>query len=237
VFHKDEKTGDFAKNPAAIAVIDAFANLIETHIRQRMQQKNLPEEEIENEIKAKKEKYGTFEKYYSGDKLIPLSKSSDDLKDIMHQVVEGLYAAQGFDAFLIPSQVHPGTNVNSNDLNYAEIDWHYVKQNADAKWTVVGDPKLLDSVEFANAEEKETYLARMTQTKYSPKLTIVRPIDKSKDPLSPFLADLQQWSTMSQGSQLRTTNAEDLKLIEMSEPVNAASIKKLNAGLKDEAKA
>ena len=126
--------------------------------------------------------------------------------------------------------------MNSNDLNYAEIDWHYIKQNADAKWTVVGDPKLLDSAQLSEPGQKETYLAKMTQTKYSPKLTIVRPIDKSQEPLSPFLADLQQWSTMSQGSQLRTTNAEDLKLIEMSEPVNAASIKKLNTGLKDESK-
>ncbi len=231
VFHKDESTGEFTKNPVAVTITDAFDNLIDTHIRSTMQAKNLPEAEIANEIKLKKEKYGTFEKYYSADKVIPLTKSPKDLKDLLHQVTEGLYAAQGFDAFVIPSQVHPQTNVNSNDLNYLELDWHYIKQKADGKWKIVGNPKLLDSFKFKTAEDKESYLANMNPTEYSPKLTIVRPLAKASEPIPPFLSNLQQWSTMSQGSQLRTNNVEDHKLIEMTEPVNAMFIEKYDKAL------
>ncbi len=225
VFHKDEKTGEFAKEPVAVVIVDAFDNLIETHSRREMQEKKLSEADMANEIKEKREKYG---KYYSADKVIPLSTSANDFKDLLHQVVEGLYAAQGFDAFVIPSQVHAQANMNSNDLNYAELDWHYIKQKPDGKWSIVGDPKLLDTIELSDPEQKDTYLNGMTKTEYSPKLTVVRPIANAEEPISPFLANLQQWSTMSQGSELRTSIEDDLKLIKMTEPVNAAVIEKYN---------
>ncbi len=231
VFHKDEKTGEFTKDPAAVAIIDAYANLIDNHIRHAMKAKNLPDDEIEKEIKAKKEKYGSFEKYYAADKLIPLASSSDDLKDVMHQVVEGLYAAQGFDLFVVPSQMHPQTNMNSNDLNYLELDWHYIKQKPDGQWNITGDSKLLATHEFKTPEDKDLYLKGMKEINYSPKITLVRPVAKASEPVNVFLANLQQWSNMSQGSELRTDDPQNLKLIEMTEPVNASIIKKHNSSL------
>lgn len=226
VFHKDPETGKFGKEPVAVAIIDAFDNLIEPNITREMKERKLPDEEIEKQVKVCKEK---FSKYYSQDKLIPISKSTEDLKDISHQVIEGLYAAQGFDGLIIPLQVHPQQNINSNDLNYREMKWHYIKQNKDSKWNIVGDARPLDMSGITNKDTLEKYRSRMLASAYSPKITIVRPKEVAEQMIPPFLAYLQQWSSMSQGSELRTTSPEDLKLIEMTEPVNASVIARYNA--------
>lgn len=227
VFQKDTTSGEFSKNPSAVCIIDAYENLIEPNIRREMQERSLPEEAIKKEIEQKKLQY---KDYYAADKMIPLTDvSKTNMQDLFHQVTEGLYQAQGFKGFIVPAQVHPRPNMNSNDLNYQELDWHMIAQNKDMKWQVIGDPKVLDRINNLGEEEKSKYQAKLSKSPFSPKITVVRPLAEASKPLSPFLAYLQQWSAMSQGAGLRTTSKEDLDLIELTEPVNAGIIDNYNS--------
>lgn len=225
IFQKDTTTGEFTKQPAAVAIIDAYENLIESNIRREMEERSLPDKAIDKEVEARKAQY---KDYYAGDKMIPLSPQAS-MSDLFHQMVEGLYAAQGFKAFVVPSQVHANPNVDSNDLNYQELDWHMISQNKDMQWQVMGDPKVLDKIPSLADEEKTEYKSKLTASPFSPKVTIVRPKDQADKAIPPFLAYLQQWSAMSQGAGLRTTNKEDLDLIELTEPVNAGIIQNHNS--------
>lgn len=214
VFHRDPETNKFSSNPVAVAITDAYYHLIDDYVADSMQ--GQPEEKIKAEIEAKKEK---FAKYFTVDKVIPLTASHKDFKDLMHQIVEGLYQAQGFDYLVVPSQIHANTNVNSNDLNYCEVNWHFLRQNKEGGWKITGNPKLLDKI-ISDKNELDAYTAKMNPTEYSPKITIVRPSKFADQPLDPEIAALQQRSIVSQGRQMRISNKDDRNLIAMTEPVN-----------------
>lgn len=218
VFQRDPNTKKFSPNPLAVAVTDAYYHLIDDYVADLMQGK--PQAEIDAMIKALKEK---FAKYYTLDKVIPLTADPNiDFKDLIHQLIEGLYQAQGFDGFVAPSQIHDDNiNVNSNDLNYREIDWHFLRQNG--AWKIVGNPGLLDKI-ITDKAQRDAYIAKMNPTDYSPKITIIRPKDLASKPIDPEIAALQQRSIVSQGSEIRIDNPEDLKLIGMTIPVNTAFI-------------
>ena len=220
IFYKDPQTGEFTKNPAAVTIVDAYENLIEPNIRREMEERGDSDDDIEAQVKSKLSQYGD---YYSADKIIPLAKDIQ-MTEIFHQTTEGLYQAQGFKAFVIPGQVHANPNMNSNDLNYQELDWHTVNQKQDGEWIVSGNPAVVDKLTTINATEKTKYKTKLTSSSFNPKITFVRPKDQANKAIDPFLAFLQQWSLMSQGGELRTTNKEDLELIELSEPVNAGII-------------
>ncbi|MDA1020284.1 MAG: hypothetical protein O2962_01900 [Cyanobacteria bacterium] len=229
IFYKDPQTGDFTKNPAAVTIIDAYENLIEPNIRRELEERGETAEAIEAQIKSKLSKYSD---YYSADKIIPLAKDIH-MTEIFHQTTEGLYQAQGFKAFVVPGQVHTNPNMNSNDLNYQELDWHTVNQRQDGEWIVSGNPAVVDKLTTINATEKTKYKTKLQSSSFNPKITFVRPKDQANKAIDPFLAFLQQWSLMSQGGELRTTSKDDLALIELSEPVNAGIIMQHNEKLAD----
>lgn len=224
IFYKDQKTGEFTKNPAAVTIVDAYENLIEPNIRRELEERGETAEAIEAQIKSKLSKYSD---YYSADKIIPLA-TDIHMTEIFHQTTEGLYQAQGFKAFVVPGQVHANPNMNSNDLNYQELDWHTVNQKQDGKWIVSGNAAVVDKLTNLTDEEKTKYKAQLSSSSFNPKITFVRPKDQADKAIDPFLAFLQQWSLMSQGGELRTTSKEDLELIELSEPVNAGIIMQHN---------
>ena len=225
VFYQDPKTGDFDKNPNAVAVIDAYENLIAPNLRRQM--KGQKESEIEAEI-TKRE--AEFQDCYAADKFIPI-KEGLRMGQLFHQVAEGLQQAQGFKMLVLPSQVHSAANTNSSDLNYQEIDFHSAGQDADGNWFLSGDPKFLDQIDSISAEDKQAYRRKLKQSSFSPKLTVARPLADANKPIDPYLAYVQQWSLMSKGSGLRSSKKQDLELIELSEPVNAAIIEAYNQSI------
>jgi len=219
VFHKDDKTGDFDKQPVALAITDAYYNLFDTF----MPLDKVPKEEIENY----KNKY---KKYYSIDKLIPLSKNPAEFKDIFHQVVEGLYQSQGFDLLAVPMHMHSNLNVNSNDLNYMELPWHKVLQTNSGSWKIVGDKKIIDEDESIKSlmDEKAREEYKSSLINQASQITFVRPKSEAGNPIPDILAHCDAWSQMSSGSQIRADKEEDRKLIAKVKMVDSVLINNHN---------
>jgi len=219
VFHKDDKTGDFDKQPVALAITDAYYNLFDTF----MPLDKVPPKEIE-EYKNK------YKKFYSIDKLITLSKNPAEFKDIYHQVVEGLYQAQGFDLLALPMHMHSNPNVNSNDLNYMELPWHRVLQTNAGSWKIVGDRKIVDEDEsiksLMDEKAREEYKSSLIDQAHQ--ITFVRPKSEAGNPIPDILAHCDAWSQMSSGSQIRADKEEDRKLIAKVKMIDSVLINNHN---------
>jgi hypothetical protein len=218
VFHKNEKTGDFEKQPVALAITDAYYNLFDSF----MPMDKVPQEEIQK-YKMK------YKKYYSLDKIIPLTKDVKEFKDIYHQIVEGLYQAQGFDLLAVPMHMHSNPNVNSNDLNYMELPWHRILQTNSGNWKIVGDSKLIDDGELKDLMDEKAraeYKAALIDQPHQ--ITFVRPKSEANKPIPDILSHCDAWSQMSSGGVLRTNRAEDTILIQKVKMVDSNLINNHN---------
>lgn len=218
VFHRDEAKGDFNAKPVALAITDAYRNQFDSFMAQ--------DKVDAKEIEEYKKKYA---KYYSIDKLIPLSEDVKQLKDIYHQIVEGLYQAQGFDLLAVPMHMHANPNVNSNDLNYMELPWHRILQTNANHWKIVGDTKLADDEDlkpFKNDQEKQDYKANLINMPLE--MTFVRPKAEAAKPLPTLLAYADAWSQMSSGDQARSSDEKDRALIEKVRSIDANIINQHN---------
>jgi|GEM_PF-3935636 len=219
VFHKDDKTGDFNKQPVALAITDAYYHLFDTF---------MPLDKVSpKEIEDYKNKY---KKFYSIDKLIPLSKNPAEFKDIYHQVVEGLYQAQGFDLLAVPMHMHSNPNVNSNDLNYMELPWHRILQTNAGSWKIVGDKKIIDEDEgiksLMDEKAREEYKSSLIDQAHQ--ITFVRPKAEAGNPIPDILAHCDAWSQMSSGSLIRADKEEDRKLIAKAKMIDSVLINNHN---------
>jgi hypothetical protein len=215
IFHKNEKTGDFDIQPNVIAITDAYYHLFDTF----MPLDKVPDEEIK--------KYKTqYKKYYSIDKLITLSDSPKNLKELYHEIVEGLYQAQGFDCLTIPIHIHSNSNTNSNDLNYIQLPWHRILQANSGEWKIVGDKKIIDDNESikSSMDEKTREEYKSSLIDQSTQITVIRPKSTANKPISNILAHCDAWSQMSSGSVIRAEKEEDRKLIKELKSVNSMLI-------------
>ena len=214
VFHKDPESGKFTKTPDAVAVTDSYYMVMDAH------------QKIEDKDRAKilEEMKKDYKNVYALDKIIPITKSGGALKDVFHQVSEGLYQAQGFDMLTVPGQVHANPNVETNDLHYEEVPFHAVVQNQKGEWKIFGDKGLLDDeATFKSNDEKENYLKHLIDQPRH--LTIVSPktADKKIDRLAHnnALGHFANWINMYSGGKVRTDKKEDKELIEKANNVNA----------------
>lgn len=146
----------------------------------RPQIKLIKPDATEEEITALEQK---FKRYYSLDKVIPLFGLNDkvDFNEIRHKIIEGLYQAQGFDLLAVPSQIDPSPMSNTNDLNYRRVNWNDVRQLNNGEWKLMKDNR---------------------------SLTLVRPLEKSQEPLPKEIAILDAISQTSSGDASRLGDKE-----------------------------
>jgi hypothetical protein len=212
VFHQDEK-GKFKKTPDAVAITDSYYYVMQAH------------EKAETKDRAKdlavmKEDY---KKAYAIDKIVPLTSSAKDLKDVFHQAVEGLYAAQSFDLLTVPGQVHSRPNVTTNDLHYEEVPFNQVAQKQDGEWKIYGDKSLVKDNYFPNAQEKAEYDKHLVNEKrFLTIITAKDPDDKVKAlRKNNALGHFANWISMYAGGTIRANKDADRKLIDRANMVNA----------------
>lgn len=145
VFYKD-KTGKFASNPAALAIVDSYKYLAREFLKEKGEE-GVKRKELEDK----------FAKYYAIDKLIPLREKDLNFYDLYSQIAEGLYQAQGFDFLSLPGKVSSsGLKRNeSPDLIFEEFPWIKVSQGSDDKWKLVGEDREANPIDMTFVRPKD----------------------------------------------------------------------------------
>lgn len=217
IFRLDEKSGKFKKNPAVVSVIDSYQLLVEQQLKYEKDKIRLSK--LQNLDKR-------MENYFAVDKIIPIDETETNFQEVFHQIAEGLYQAQPYDLLTLPGKVHGNPNVNTNDLNYAELPWFKISETNDKKWKPYGDFQLLQPDYFANSGEMKEFQSKLVP--YAQNLTIVRPIAQANQAIDNKIGWLDAWQQMYSGGERRITDKESEKIFKMNAKINDKIINKHN---------
>jgi hypothetical protein len=216
VFHRDNLTGKFSKNPSVVSIIDSYQYIFAEHMKNH---------DLPPELKSKQ---SFFDNGYALDKTIPIDMDkAKNFGQLYNEIIEGFYNAQGFSFMTVPGQVHKNLSATSADLSFTELPWHRVQQSADKHWRVATKKQDINDAEFANAKDKEFYLSKVNDNNYT-YCTIVRPKADHEKPIEPLIGFMENWSQMYSGNSLRAKDKDDKRLVELAQGHSAMQINKFN---------